>query len=341
MSGITSAKIVYLARYRVPHAVMSLQPEFAQHLKGIERTCIATPVPQHELWPVLEKYGIDTSNFDYAPDSEIYRLYPEVDHWVLPNDYRGWWLRQQAIKLAFLDYLDYDLMVMHDPDCILIRDYQPFKDHKLNYMVLENQRHSWGYYETIKNAFGFERQTPHCFISEYVPVLKQDITAMREYLEQQHQCHWLDAIIRSCPGEPTVPPWGNGEMILWLSEYELLGNWTMSRREITIEPQRRYMYDDMHKIGGFDPDYHTAVCDAVPDLSRSVQMDWHRQEVIDFSRWMDMIRQRLAQSTGQPKSSLVEDICPGQAPLSWLHRGADADQHLTQRYGTIFPARQS
>jgi hypothetical protein len=336
---MTSAKIVYLARYRVPHAVMSLQPEFSSHLKGVDRTCIATPVPKDELWCIFEKYGIDTAHFDYAPDSEIYRLYPEVDHWVLPNDYRGWWLRQQAIKLAFLDYLDYDLMVMHDPDCILIRDYEPFKDQKLNYMVLENQRHSWGYYETIRNAFGFERQTPHCFISEYVPVLKQDITAMREYLERQHQCHWLDAIIRNCPGEPTVPPWGNGEMILWLSEYELLGNWTMSRREITMEPQRRYMYDEMHKIGGFDPDYHTAVCDAVPDLSRSVQMDWERGEVRDFSRWMDMIRHTLAQATAQRKSSLIEDVCPGQAPLSWLHRSADADQHLTQRYGTVFPAR--
>jgi hypothetical protein len=28
------------------------------------------------------------------------------------------------------------------------------------------------------------------------------------------------------------------------------------------------------KIGDFDPNYHTAVCDAVPDLSRSLQMDW-------------------------------------------------------------------
>ena len=267
---MTSVKIVYLARYRVPHAVMALQPEFSQHLIGVDRTCIASPVPQEELWPIFEKYGIDTSKFDYAPDSEIYRLYPEVNNWVFEDDYRGWWLRQQAIKMAFLDYLDYDLMVMNDPDCILIRDYEPFKNGKLNYMVLENQRHSWGYYETIKNALGIERQTPHCFISEYVPVLKQDITDLRLFLEKKHQRKWLDAIIDNCPGEATVPPWGKGELIRWVSEYEFLGNWTMSRREITTEPQHRYMYDDMSKIGGFDPDYHTAVCDAIPDLSHSV-----------------------------------------------------------------------
>lgn len=333
---MTSAKILYLARYRVPHAIMSLQ--FSHHLKGVDRTCIASPVPKEELWPIFEKYNIDTSTFDYAPDSEIYRLYPQVNNWVFEDDYRGWWLRQQAIKLAFLDYLDYDLMVMHDPDCILVRDYWPFKDGKLNYMVLENERHSWGYYQTIKNALGIERQTPHCFISEFVPVLKQDITDLVKFLEEKHQRHWLDAIIDNCPGEATVPPWGKGELIRWVSEYEFIGNWTMSRREITTEPQHRYMYDDMTKIGSFDPDYHTAICDAVPDLSRSVQFDWDKKEIVDFQRWMDLIQQRMAQATGQIKTEIVEEICPGQPPLSWLHRPASADDHLTQQYGNTYKA---
>lgn len=336
---MTSAKIVYLARYRVPHAIMSLQ--FAHHLRGVDRTCIASPVPRDELWPIFEKYNIDTTNFDYAPDSEIYRLYPEVNNWVLPGDYRGWWLRQQAIKLAFLDYLDYDLMIMNDPDCILIHDYWPIKNGVLNYMVLENERHSWGYYETIRNAFGIKRQTPHCFISEYVPVLKQDITAMRQFLQQRHQRHWLDAIIDNCPGQPTVPPWGNGEMILWLSEYELVGNWTMSRRSVTMEPQRRYMYADMELIGAFDPDYHTAVCDAVPDLSRSLTFDWDRKEVVDFERYMDLIHQRLGQATGQRKESIEEPICPGQAPKEWLLRPATADDILTKLYGNTYKAYQA
>jgi len=333
---MTSAKILYLARYRVPHAIMSLQ--FAHYLKGVDRTCIASPVPKEELWPIFEKYNIDTSKFDYAPDSEIYRLYPEVNNWVFPDDYRGWWLRQQAIKMAFLDYLDYDLMVMHDPDCILVREYEPFKNGKLNYMVLENERHSWGYYETIKNALGIERQTPHCFISEFVPVLKQDITDLRQFLEKRHQCNWLDAIINNCPGQATIPPWGKGELIRWVSEYEFLGNWTMSRREVTMEPQHRYMYDDMSKIGNFDPDYHTAICDAVPDLSRSVQFDWDKKEIVDFDRWMDLINQRLAQGTGQRKTSIEEEICPGQPPLDWLRRPASADQHLTDLYGNTYRA---
>ena len=337
---MTSAKILYLARYRMPHAIMSLQPEFTKHLIGVDRTCIASPVPKEELWPVFEKYGIDTTNFDYAPDSEIYRLYPEVNNWVFSDDYRGWWLRQQAIKLSFLDYLDYDLMIMHDPDCIMIQDYQPIVDGKLNFMVLENERHSWGYYETIRNAFGFDRLTPHCFISEYVPVLKEDVTAMREFLEQKHKCNWLDALIENCPGEPTVPPWGNGELIRWLSEYELIGNWTMSRREINTQPQRRYMYDAMTKIGGFDPDYHTAVCDAVPDLSLSVKFDWDTKEVVEFDRWMDLIRQKISTATGVTKIHLAEELCPGQPNLKWLSRSAEDDQHLTRLHGNNYLAYQ-
>lgn len=290
---MTSAKILYLARYRVPHALMSLQ--FAHNLIGVDRTCVASPVPKEELWPLFEKYNIDTSRFDYAPDSEIYRLYPQVNNWVFEGDYRTYWLRQQAIKFAFLDYLDYDLMVMHDPDCILINPYEPFKNDKLNFMVLENESHSWGYYETIKNALGFERLTPHCFISEFVPVLKKDINDLVKFLEDTHQRHWLDAIIENCPPQPTVPPWGKGELIRWFSEYEFIGNWVMSRREITMEPQRRYYYDSMDKIGNFDPAYHTAVCDAVPDLSLSVHMDWDKKEVVNYHMYMDKIYEKLAQ----------------------------------------------
>jgi hypothetical protein len=53
----------------------------------------------------------------------------------------------------------------------------------------------------------------------------------------------------------------------------------------------------MEAIGNFDPAYHTAVCDAVPDLSRSLQMDWDRKEVVNFDYYMDKIRERLARQS--------------------------------------------
>ena len=114
----------------------------------------------------------------------------------------------------------------------------------------------------------------------------------------------------------------------------------MSRREINMQPQRRYMYDDMTKIGGFDPDYHTAVCDAVPDLSRSVKFDWDTKEVVEFDRWMDLIRQKISTATGVTKTQLAEELCPGQPNLKWLSRSAEDDRHLTRLHGNNYLAYQ-
>jgi hypothetical protein len=47
------------------------------------------------------------SELDYAAsDSVILNEYPEIDHWLFEDDYRGKWLWQQALKLAVRDYLD-------------------------------------------------------------------------------------------------------------------------------------------------------------------------------------------------------------------------------------------
>jgi hypothetical protein len=94
----------------------------------------------------------------------------------------------------------------------------------------------------------------------------------------------------------------------------------------------------MTKIGGFDPDYHTAICDAVPDLTRSVRFDWDKKEIENFDQWMDQIRQRLAEATGVIKTSIVEEICPGQPDQHWLGRSAADDQHLTQKFGNTYKA---
>ena len=151
-------------------------------------------------------------------------------------------------------------------------------------------------------------------------MFKQDFTDLTKFLEQQHQKKWLDAMIDSCPAEPTVPPWGNGELIRWFSEYEFIGNWIMSRRPITMEFQRRYHYDNMEKIDGFDPRYHTAVCDAVPDLRLSLQFDWERKEVVNFDYYMNKIRARIIQQL-QTELPTVEKNCYWVEPdTSWDDR---------------------
>ena len=105
---MTVSRVMFLAKYRVPHAAFAMQ--FDHNLKNVDRTIIATPMTSDELEPVWAKYNIDSSRFSYVNDSVIYRKYPEVNNWVFPDDYRGWWLRQQAIKLAYIDMLNDDII---------------------------------------------------------------------------------------------------------------------------------------------------------------------------------------------------------------------------------------
>lgn len=283
------ARIVFLAGYRIPHACVTMQ--FDHFIQGIDQTVIATPVQQDKLWSIFERHGIDTTDFVYVNDQEIYDRYPEVNNWVFEDDYRGPWLRQQAIKLSYLDLLDYDVMLMTDPDTVMVEPYRCWKDGQLNLLALENQTHG-SYNGVLESVLGIPRQTTHCFVTELVPVVKQDWNKLKQTLEQRHGQHFLDAIIDHVPGMPTVPPWGNGNLIKWFSEYELLGNWALTQRPCSFQWQRRFEYDSLDKIKDFTAEYN-CFADAVPDLSQSLQLDPATGRVVDFDRYVGIIKEKI------------------------------------------------
>ena len=287
-------RVLFLARYRVPHACFALQ--WDHNLLGIDRTVIATPMTQEELEPVWARYNIDSTKFEYVNDSAIYQQYPEVNNWVFDDDYRGWWLRQQAIKLAYLDMLDADVMLMHDADTFMTEPYRCYDNGALNLLSLLNttQGSYTGVFEAIT---GIPHPSPHCFVTELCAVRKQDFVSLKKHIESRWpNKKWLDAIIEAVPGMPTVPPWGTGNIIKWFSEYELLGNWAVTQGNVTYQEQRRFEYDTLEKLATFDPSMYNAVCDAVPDLSRSMQFDWDTLTVHDFDRYRNMVEQCLKQS---------------------------------------------
>jgi len=286
---MTVARVVFLARYRVPHACMSMQ--FDHMLEGIDRTVIASPVPKAELWPIFARYGIDTTHFDYLSDTEILPHYPEIENWVIDGDYRGFWLRQQAVKLSVLDYLKDEVVLLTDPDTFMIEPYCCFDGSKLKYLVLPNTTHG-SYNGMMEAVTGIPRQTPHCFITEFVPCHRSDWATLKSTLEQRHSKHFLDAIIDSCPGMPTVPPWGTGNIIKWFSEYELLGNWAVNQHTVDYQEQRRFEYDSLDKLVNFTQDFN-CFADAVPDLSMSLQLDWSTGEIKDFDHHLSIIQQCL------------------------------------------------
>jgi hypothetical protein len=265
--------------------------QFDHFLKGIDRTIISSPVPKDELWSIFAKYNIDTTTFEYLPDSIILDQYPEINHWIFADDYRGKWLWQQALKLSVRDYLDDEVILMHDPDTFMVEPYQCYQDGRLNYLILPNTTHD-SYRGVLESVVGIERQTPHCFVTELVPVHRDDWQALKTLLEHRHNKHWLDAIIDAVPGMPTVPPWGTGNIIKWFSEYELIGNWAMHRNKIDTQEQRRFEYDSLDKLGNFTHDYN-CFADAVPDLSLSLQWDADRQEIRNFDQYLNIINSRL------------------------------------------------
>lgn len=286
---MTVVRVVFLARYRVPHACLSMQ--FDHNLVGIDRTIIASPVPKDELWPVFERYGIDTANFDYLPDAEVLPLYPEIERWVIPGDYRGFWLRQQAVKLAVLDYLKDEVVLLTDPDTFMVEPYQCYNNGRMNYLIIPNTTHD-SYNGMMEAIVGIPRQTPHCFVTEFVPVHREDWLALKQHLENKHKQNFLDAMIDNCPGMPTVPPWGTGNLIKWFSEYELLGNWALWCRDVNYQEQHRFEYDSLDKLANYTTNYN-CFADAVPDLSLSLQLDWSTGTIKDFEHYLEIIKSKL------------------------------------------------
>jgi hypothetical protein len=233
---------------------------------------------------MFERHGIDTSTWDLVSDDVVYRDYPEVNNWVFADDFRTYWLRQQAIKLAFLDLIQEDVMLMHDPDTFMIEPYRCVQDGVLNFMVLANT--TQGSYDGMFAAItGFPRQTSHCFVTELVPVKNTHLQNLKQYLQQRHGGLWLDALIEHCTSMPTIPPWGTGNLIKWFSEYEFIGNWALTQEPARFQFQRRFEYDSLDKLRDLDASRFNAVCDAVPDLTQSMQYDYETGTVVEFDRY--------------------------------------------------------
>jgi hypothetical protein len=173
----------------------------------------------------------------------------------------------------------------------MVEPYECYKDGRLNYLILPNTTHD-SYRGVLESVVGINRQTPHCFVTELVPVHKEDWQALKTLVEHKHNKWFLDAIIDSVPGMPTVPPWGTGNIIKWFSEYELIGNWAMYRHDIDTQEQRRFEYNSLDKIANYTCDYN-CFADAIPDLSLSLQFDYTTKTVKNFDHYLNLIRSRL------------------------------------------------
>jgi hypothetical protein len=275
------ARALFIGSYRISHTCLSLK--FDHYLRNIDQTYIFTNVPVKELDKILSDYEINTTGFIYVPDEEMDSRWPTMRKWFLPNDYRGSWLYQQALKLASIEYCDADITLIQDPDTFCIQPYECLTpDGKPKFFILPNTTHSPGYYRAL-DSLGIKRQTPHCFVTEFMPAFKEDWLAAKYELEKRNNCDAFDAIINAVPFEGDVK---------WFSEYEFLGNWTMTRREVAMDQQTRFDYRTLDELDNLTSDYN-CVCDQIPNLNDSLIYDWHTKTIPDFDRIFEKVKKFL------------------------------------------------
>lgn len=274
-------RALFIGGYRIPHACLSLR--FDHHIQQISKTYVFTNYDPTIVDEVLNKYKVDTSTFTYVEDREMDSLYPSIrPNWFFNDDFRGSWLYQQALKLASVDYIDADCVLIQDPDTFSIIPYSCYVDEKLKYFILPNETHSWGYYKVL-DCLGIARQTNHCFVTEFTPMLKEDWLSMKHTLINRNHCDPFDAIIKSVPVE---------DGLRWFSEYEFIGNWTMSRREIEIIEQKRFQYKSLAELDNLTKDYN-CVCDAIPNLNDSITYDHNEKIVNDYDKIFNKVKKFL------------------------------------------------
>lgn len=275
------ARALFIAGYRISHACLSLK--FDHYLQNIDKTYVFTNCEPEFLDKNLRKY-VNTDGFVYVTDAEMNSRFPTLKNWWFDDDYRGSWLYQQALKMASIEYIDADVTLIQDPDTFSIVPYSCVNERgEPKFFILPNETHSYGYYKVIENSLGIPRQSPHCFVTEFMPTFKEDWLSLKHTLETRNGCDAFDAIINNVPLE-------NG--IRWFSEYEYLANWTITQRPVELVEQTRFQYKTLDELDNLTRDYN-CVCDAIPKLDDSLVFDWTTETVVDYERIYNKVKKFL------------------------------------------------
>ena len=217
-------------------------------------TVIITPLDKTAVSAAIQHCHPELSH-SVINDQELVDIYPAVDQWQDPANLRGGWLRQQALKLAALDWLSTEIMLIQDPDTFCIKPYTYWHNDCVGLFVQLNQSHYDGYYQSLSLVLGITRQTPHSYVSEFMPVTKHAWGQCKQRIESVINRHWLHCI--------ELVPWqwlGKHRQVRWFSEYELLGNWQQSLGPVHTVIQKRFVYNNLDALRGLNTNYNT-VCD--------------------------------------------------------------------------------
>lgn len=199
-------RLMFIGPQRVTDAIISLQ--FDRNVLGCDHTYIYYGGSKHHrLDSVLQRYNIDTSKFTFLHDTDL----PAV------SKQYGAWIYQQLLKLQALE-IHKGQVLIQDSDSFMLEPYCAFKDNKPQHLVVKNRTLTPAdYYDYVQTFLRIERQTPHSFITEFMPV---DTT------------QWHCDIEKLCSMFTKKQ--------IWFSEYELIGNWSYHQGNHDLTFQKKY-----------------------------------------------------------------------------------------------------
>lgn len=274
-------RVMFVGNHRLADAVLSLK--FDHNILNINETYIVSPIDINKIQSLFIKYGLDPDNFNYINDRTLEERYPSVRNWLVPGDFRGGWLYQQALKLAAIDYIDSDVILLQDADTFLTVPYNCMLDGMPNLFVLSHEDHpiygsEYGYYKVLENLLGIRYLPENSFVSEFLPVPKQDWINFTSKLNKD----FLQQIFDS------IPP--DQDNLLWFSEYELLGSWMSHTRPVQYTMQRRLEYYKSNDLNCSLSNYNSVCNKSVPNF---LTVDFNQNYIPNFDEIYSIINQNL------------------------------------------------
>lgn len=247
-------RIITVGDQRLGNVILSLHFDHFLQPRP-DRTIIITSLASEHVQAVLANY-FPNNNIEVFSDSFFEQRYWSLKFWQDQGNLRGSWLKQQALKLIALDYFESEIFLLQDPDTFMIAPYHYVSAESLNLFVLPDTTQSQEYYNVLPKVLGINRQVQDSFVTDIMPVYKQDWLECAQTIAQMTRGYWLEQIINSVEPEP----FGKYKQVKWFSEYEFLGNWSFHRRAVNTRAQKRFEFNDVEKLTDLDSNFD-CVCD--------------------------------------------------------------------------------
>lgn len=238
-------RAIFTARHRLGDLCVQLQ-NHGMFLDGFDQTYIISELPTSWYQPLLKQYGVDTDKLIFVNDEKIYSRYKNIKQFAGMHPWMGGWIQQQILKLSVLDSFEFDTLTIQDPDTFWIQPWHHFDNNQPVMLIWPNHNESPEYYALLERLTGITRQTPHCLVTEFMTVTKNDWQSFKDVIEQRSGTNWIDAIAQN------LRPDANNQ--IWISEYELLGNWIIHQRSPTLIDQKRLEFKTLNDINQISKD---------------------------------------------------------------------------------------